>query len=121
MKLRLDHPWLRRLAPALARRLVQGYLRTCRVELSIDPALQESLLSGQPVLYTTWHCHLLFPLFYARHYAGQLAPLVLMASPSRDGEFIAEVARGLGFTIRFGSRRKGGVQALQQMTDLYRQ
>ena len=36
-----------------------------------------------------------------------------MASPSRDGEFIAEVARGLGFAICSGSRRKGGVQALQ--------
>ncbi|MGC2432207.1 MAG: lysophospholipid acyltransferase family protein, partial [Desulfobaccales bacterium] len=78
------------------------------------------LLSGQQALYTTWHCHLLFPLFYVRHYEGQLPPLVLMASPSRDGEFIAEVARGLGFAISSGSRRKGGVQALQQMAGYYR-
>ena len=120
MKLRLDHPLLRRGVPALARRLVQAYLHTCPVELLIDPGLKDFLLSGQPVLYTTWHCHLLFPLFYARHYSRQLPPLVLMASPSRDGEFIAEVARGLGFTICFGSRRKGGVQALQQLADYYR-
>ena len=73
------------------------------------------------MLYTIWHCHLLFPLFYVRHYSGQLPPLVLMASPSRDGEFIAEVARGLGFTVCFGSRRKGGVQALQHLADYYRQ
>ena len=31
MKLRLDHPLWRRLAPALARRLVQAYLLTCPV------------------------------------------------------------------------------------------
>jgi lysophospholipid acyltransferase (LPLAT)-like uncharacterized protein len=44
-----------------------------------------------------------------------------MASPSRDGEFIAEVARGLGFTVCFGSRRKGGVQALKRLADYFRQ
>ncbi|MGB7912880.1 MAG: lysophospholipid acyltransferase family protein [Desulfobaccales bacterium] len=120
MKLRWDHPLTRRRLPALARILVQAYLRTCPVELVIDPGLKERLLSGQQALYTTWHCHLLFPLFYVRHYEGQLSPLVLMASPSRDGEFIAEVARGLGFAISSGSRRKGGVQALQQMAGYYR-
>ncbi|MGC2435052.1 MAG: hypothetical protein WA433_14870, partial [Desulfobaccales bacterium] len=83
MKLRWDHPLTRRRLPALARILVQAYLRTCPVELVIDPGLKERLLSGQQALYTTWHCHLLFPLFYVRHYEGQLPPLVLMASPSR--------------------------------------
>ncbi|HEY9074372.1 MAG TPA: lysophospholipid acyltransferase family protein [Desulfobaccales bacterium] len=121
MKLRWDHPLWRSYAPVLARRLVQAYLRTCPVELVISPELEDYLFSGQPVLYTAWHCHLLFPLFYARHYAQQLPPVVLMASPSRDGEFIAAVARGLGFTVCFGSRRKGGVQALQQLADFYRQ
>jgi hypothetical protein len=121
MKLRLDHPLLRRRAPALARRLVQGYLRTCPVELEISPELKEFLLSGRPVIYTIWHCHLLFPLFYVSRYAGQFPPLVLMASPSRDGEFIAEVARGLGFTVYLGSRRKGGVQVLQHLAESYRQ
>ena len=120
MKLRWDHPLTRRRLPALARILVQAYLRTCPVELVIDPGLKARLLSGQQALYTTWHCHLLFPLFYVRHYEGQLPPLVLMASPSRDGEFIAEVARGLGFAISSGSRRKGGVQALQRMAGYYR-
>ncbi len=120
MKLRLDHPLTRRWVPALARRLVQAYLRTCRVELVIEPGLKARLLSGQQALYTTWHCHLLFPLFYVRHHEGQLPPLVLMASPSRDGEFIAAMARGLGFTICSGSRRKGGVQALEHMAGYYR-
>ncbi len=46
--------------------------------------------------------------------------MVLMASPSRDGEFIAEVARGLGFVVLPGSRRKGGVHTLRQMADWFR-
>jgi lysophospholipid acyltransferase (LPLAT)-like uncharacterized protein len=120
MKLRLDHPLLRHRAPALARRLVQAYLHTCSTELMIHPAAREVIFAGRPVLYTSWHCHLLFPLFYAQNYSTQLPPVVLMASPSRDGEFIAAVARGLGFTVCLGSRRKGGVQALQQMADFHR-
>jgi len=121
MKLRWDHPLWRRWAPALARNLVRIYLRTCKVELVASQEVKDLAVSGQPLLFTTWHCHLVFPLFYARRYYAHLPPLVVMASPSRDGEFIAEVARGLGFLVCFGSRRKGGVQALQQMAAYLRQ
>ncbi len=114
MKFRWQNSWWGRRLPGLARRLVQVYLHTCSTELVIAPAAREIIFAGRPVLYTSWHCHLLFPLFYSRNYSAQLPPVVLMASPSRDGEFIAEVARGLGFTVCLGSRRKGGVQALQQ-------
>ncbi len=99
---------------------MRGYLRTCKVELVVSPAVRGLAVSGLPVLYTSWHCHLVFPLFYARHYFDHLPPLVVMASPSRDGEFIARVARGLGFIVCPGSRRKGGVQALQKMSDYFR-
>jgi lysophospholipid acyltransferase (LPLAT)-like uncharacterized protein len=121
MKLRWDHPLWRRRAPDLARKLVQLYLRTCAVEVAVDPKVLEWVLAGHPVIYTTWHCHLLSPLYFARLYLAQLPALVLMASPSRDGEFIAEIARGLGFIVCSGSRRKGGVKALQQMTAYFRQ
>jgi lysophospholipid acyltransferase (LPLAT)-like uncharacterized protein len=115
MKLRFDHPWWQRQAPVLARRLVQAYLLTCPCELVATPEVEKLIVSGLPLIYTTWHCHLLSPLFYARQYRGPQLPMVLMASPSRDGEFIAKVARGLGFIVLFGSRRKGGVQTLRQM------
>lgn len=122
MKLRWDHPLWRRWAPILARELARGYLHTCRVELVISPETEALVVSGRPVLYTVWHCHLLFPLvLFPRHYYAHLPPLVVMASPSRDGEFIAEVARGLGFIVCPGSRRKGGVQALKRMAVYFRQ
>jgi len=121
MKLRWDHPCWRRRAPALAKTLVQTYLRTCSPDLRISPELKNLVLSGQPVIFTVWHCQLLFPLYYIRRYYPQLPPMVVMASPSRDGEFIGEVARGLGFTVCFGSRRKGGVKALQRLADYFRQ
>jgi lysophospholipid acyltransferase (LPLAT)-like uncharacterized protein len=121
MKIRLDSPLWRRRAPALAKNFVLAYLRTCSPDLIIGPETKSLVLSGQPVIYTVWHCHLLFPLYYVRRYYPQLPPLVVMASPSRDGEFIGEVARGLGFTVCFGSRRKGGVRALKQLADYFRQ
>jgi lysophospholipid acyltransferase (LPLAT)-like uncharacterized protein len=120
MKLRWDHPLWRRLAPALARNLARAYLRTCPADLQIDSQVKNLVLSGRPVIYTVWHCHLLYPLYYIRRHYPQLPSMVVMASPSKDGEFIGEVARGLGFTVSFGSRRKGGVQALQQMADYFR-
>jgi lysophospholipid acyltransferase (LPLAT)-like uncharacterized protein len=115
MKLRLDHPLWRRRAPALVRGLVRAYLLTCSCELVATPEVENLMTSGSPVIYTTWHAHLLSPLFYAAQVRGPQLPMVLMASPSRDGEFIAEVARGLGFVALSGSRRKGGVQTLRQM------
>ena len=120
MKLRWDNPLWRRRAPALVRRLVQAYLLTCPCELVAAPEVKKLMASGPPVIYTTWHCHLLSPLFTARQFRGSQLPMVLMASPSRDGEFIAEAARGLGFIVLLGSRRKGGVQALRQMAAWFR-
>ncbi len=124
MKLRLDHPAWRRFAPQLARIFVKTYLRTCSHAVSASSETLGLIASGKPVVFTIWHCHLLAPLFYFSHHYSQLptpvAPVV-MASPSRDGEFISEVARGLGFKVCAGSRRKGGVQALQNMAAYIRQ
>jgi len=120
MKLRFDHPLWQRYAPALARRLVRAYLLTCPCELVASPEVARLIVSPAPLIYTTWHCHLLSPLFFARRYRGPQLPVVLMASPSRDGELIAEVARGLGFEVFSGSRRKGGVQALRQLAERFK-
>jgi lysophospholipid acyltransferase (LPLAT)-like uncharacterized protein len=120
MKLRWDHPLWRRQAPVLVRRLVQAYLRTCQCELVGAPEIKQRIASGPPVIFTTWHCHLLSPIFTADKFRGAQAPMVLMASPSRDGELIAQVARGLGFIVLMGSRLKGGVQTLRQMGEWFR-
>ena len=44
-----------------------------------------------------------------------------MASPSRDGEIVSEVALGLGYLVCPGSRHKGGFRALQRLTAHLRQ
>jgi lysophospholipid acyltransferase (LPLAT)-like uncharacterized protein len=121
MKLRLDHPAWRRLAPAVARGYVRMILGTARSTLHGDQEGQVLLQSKDPVIFAVWHCHLLASLYLAKVFCRLKPPLVLMASPSRDGEFIAEMARGLGFVVFPGSRRKGGFQALQQMMPYVRQ
>jgi hypothetical protein len=75
----------------------------------------ELIRANRPVLFAAWHCHLLAPLYHATRYYAAGPQLVLMASPSRDGEFIAAIARNLGFLVCTGSRRKGGVRALKEM------
>jgi lysophospholipid acyltransferase (LPLAT)-like uncharacterized protein len=121
MKLRLDHPAWRRLAPALARAYVRLLLSASRTTLHGDAEGQVLLQSPDPVIFAVWHCHLLACLYLAKLFCRLKPPLVLMASPSRDGEFIADVARGLGFVVFPGSRRKGGFQALKQMAGYVRQ
>jgi lysophospholipid acyltransferase (LPLAT)-like uncharacterized protein len=115
MKLRLDHPAWRRLAPILARGYVGLLHGTTRTALNGDPEGQALLRSPAPVIFAVWHCHLLACLYLAGVYCRAKPTLVTMASPSRDGELIAEVARGLGFLVFPGSRRKGGFKALKQM------
>jgi lysophospholipid acyltransferase (LPLAT)-like uncharacterized protein len=121
MKLRLDHPAWRRLASALARGYVRLLLGASKSALHGDAEGQVLLQSSEPVIFAVWHCQLLASLYLAKLFCRLKPPLVLMASPSRDGEFIAEVARGLGFVVFPGSRRKGGFKALQQMAGYVRQ
>jgi len=114
MKLRWDHPLWRRLIPCLATQLLNGSLGACRVELAPHPEAKKLIEAGVPVLYSSWHCHLLCSLYYFRYLNSRL-PVVLMASPSRDGEFIADITRKWGYLVFSGSRQKGGVQALQKI------
>jgi lysophospholipid acyltransferase (LPLAT)-like uncharacterized protein len=117
MKLRWDHPLFRRQAPVWAARLFRAYMRTCRTELAGNPEAKDLFLRGAPVVFAMWHCHLLSSLHFAPIYFAHHPPMVLMASPSRDGEFIGEVSRQMGCIVCPGSRHKGGIQALQKMAE----
>lgn len=109
-----------RWAPVLTQFMLRGYLRLCRTKLTGNPWALDLLASGHPVLMTPWHCHLLFPLVYVRRLYAHLLPPVLIASPSRDGEFIGNVARSLHLLVIPGSQRKGGAQAIQKMAEYMR-
>ena len=120
MKLLRDHPLWRRQAPLLATKLVNAFLATCKVELVPHPEAAKLIEARGPAIFSSWHCHLLCTLHYFRYFNSPL-PGVLMASPSRDGEFIAEITRKWGYLVFSGSRQKGGVQSLQKMAVHLRQ
>jgi len=117
MKLRLNHPSIRRLAPSLAAKLLNLSFRTCRRELVAPAATRTLLDSGQAVIYSTWHCHLLYPIYF---FSQRYLDPVVMASPSRDGELVAQMCRDLGYIVVHGSRRKGGAQAVKTMAGYLR-
>lgn len=77
----------------------------------VHPKAQDLIDSGVPVIYALWH---------GRMYVlcRSLPPehLVVLVSPSNDGEMITRVARKMGFQhfIR-GSHKRGGVQAVFQL------
>jgi lysophospholipid acyltransferase (LPLAT)-like uncharacterized protein len=121
MKFPLDHPAWRRLATALARVYVRLILGTSRFGLHGDEESKVLLQSEAPVIFAVWHCHLLTCLYLGEVFCRLKPPIVLMASPSRDGQFIAEVAQGLGFLSVPGSRHKGGFHALQKLAACVRQ
>ena len=60
-----------------------------------------------PVLWAFWHSQLLFPAFIGRDRG-----IRILISRHRDGEFIARVAKGLGYNPVRGSTSSGGAEAL---------
>lgn len=64
----------------------------------------------QPVLYLFWHRNIL-PLLYHRRGCG----VGVMISSSKDGDYVAEPAKVLGFTPIRGSITRGGAKAAREM------
>lgn len=93
------------LGPPLIRMLYRG--------LRFDVLGQEQLESvdgeGQPVIFVAWHGRLL-PLLYWYRDQG----VVIMVSGHRDGEYLARMARGLGYGTVRGSSTHGGHRALRE-------
>jgi lysophospholipid acyltransferase (LPLAT)-like uncharacterized protein len=121
MKLRFDHPAWRRLGPALARGLIRIMFGTSSKSLHGDEEGKALFQSEAPVIFALWHGQLLTTIYLGQMFARRKPAIVLMTSPSRDGQFIGEVARGLGLPVCPGSSQKGGFLALRQMTGFLRQ
>lgn len=59
--------------------------------------------SGRPVIYVCWHSRLL-PLLYHRRNEG----IALLISRHRDGGYLADLSRRLGYRVVRGSSKRGG-------------
>ncbi len=110
LKKRMGHWLLKHAAPYLLVGLLRLIYWTLRMEKVGDSS--PSSIKG-PILYGYWHGRM-FALPHAyRPRPGRA--MHIMISSSRDGEFVARVARLLGYDVVRGSSRRGGLQALAGM------
>jgi len=110
--MKLRNPRLLRLVPRLAKFWMDCVFASCRqtpVNLEVE---QKLVAQGQTVLLTCWHGQLAYTFY---KFAELSRPVVLLASPSVDGDLISRVAERYGAQVFSGSRNKGGLAALQQM------
>ncbi len=116
--MKLRHPLLLHWVPPLAKAVMSLVYRTCRKTVVNLDAEQQLVAQGRPILYTCWHGQLAY-VFCT--FPDRPRPIVLLASPSFDGDLISRVAQRFGATVFFGSRNKGGLTALKKIAARMRQ
>lgn len=114
--MKIRNPRLLNLMPPLAWAIMTGVFGSCRAHVVNLEA--EKKIMHRPILYTCWHGQLAY-VFY--HFRSRPRQIVLLASPSVDGELIGRVAEKFGARIISGSRNKGGLAALKKIAGLMHQ
>lgn len=115
----LNNPALATLAGVLLNAYGELVVRTSRVRVQADPAVDE-LVHGQgvPVIYALWHCHVFFvPLL--RRYGRR--PVAVLLSSHRDARIVGVAARLRGVQLVEGSSTRGGMRAYRQLLRLLQQ
>ncbi len=94
-------------------KFVEAWLFTCRFVLEADPSSKAMFDKKRQVIVALWHCGLIYILYHFRKF-----PAAIMVSASKDGEWVARALRLWGqYPVR-GSRLKGGLYAIRDMTRL---
>jgi lysophospholipid acyltransferase (LPLAT)-like uncharacterized protein len=104
--------WTERLAVALALPLLHLLGATLRIREEGRRDLGPRSRPNPPVLWALWHETILLGTWHHRHRGVHV-----MISASRDGELIARVAKGLGYTPVRGSSSRGGREAAQELVE----
>jgi lysophospholipid acyltransferase (LPLAT)-like uncharacterized protein len=81
--------------------------KTIRFRMLNNEVREQFIARGENCIYAFWHGSLLM-LIQSHHDSGFLVPV----SESRDGEFIARVAKNFGFDVASGSSKRKGSRAL---------
>lgn len=89
--------------------LSTAWFSTCRLTLRGERNLAEAVARGA-VIVPFWH----YSIFYMFHHLRKY-PAVVLVSASRDGEYIARIAKRLKFETVRGSSHQGGMQALKSL------
>lgn len=113
----LNNAGLRWAAALLLYGYYQLVLVTSRVRIRADPATEQLLRQGEPLILALWHRHVFFiPLL--RRYGRR--PLAVLVSGHRDGRIIAAALKLCRLAVVEGSSTRGGSGAYRQLLRLLR-
>lgn len=104
------------LLPWLYRIVVSAIMRSCRVSYvgrDVEAPLKRQ---GKSWIYTTWHENTATTIWVIRNHQ-----VAMMASDSKDGEFISRGIRLFGNIPVRGSASRGGAKAVKAMVKLLQQ
>lgn len=94
--------------------LIRCLAATLRITLE-DPSNVTSATQNPNFLFAFWHNRiLLMPYIYERFFSDRR--IIVMISTSRDGQWIADIAKQFGIDAARGSSSKKGVRALLHIT-----
>lgn len=109
------HPWHFRLlvflVSGLAATIILLWFKTLRLTV-INGEKERQWRKEGPMVYAIWHQGVLFAPYFWRWRKGWL-----LASASRDGEWVAGIIHRLGNVTIRGSSSRGGRIAIQQMVE----
>lgn len=109
---------LARLFESLLYRSIRLYCLTFRLSVENEREWMEILRAGGRVVICTWHQQFFAAIRHFKRYEARRP--ALMISLSRDGEFIAAIARRSGWFPVRGSSSRGGEEALARMVERLR-
>lgn len=95
------------LVSILSGTLVVGLCRTWRYRTIGESNWAASWHGGRPSIYLMWH-EAILPLLWQRRGGG----ISIVVSGARDGRYLSDFARRIGYDVVPGSSSRGGVRAL---------
>jgi len=103
------------LAGLLAKWVIAPYYLTIRIRNAPDMSAAFARDPRPPGVYAFWHSHQLSAVWHFRR-----AGAAILISASRDGEYIARVARSVGFVPLRGSSSRLGAPGLKALIEAAR-
>jgi len=103
MRLKIAEPAVQSLGAPLLRILA----RTWRIRLVHEERWRSLYEARQPHVFLLWH-EALLPLLWQHRRQG----IVIVVSEAREGRYLSDFARSLGYRSVHGSSTRGGVRAL---------
>ncbi len=97
-------------------KLTELWLSSCRLSVNGHPDSLKLFQEKQQVIAALWHSTLIYCLYHFRN-----LPAAIMVSPSSDGEWVARALRMWGQHPVRGSRLKGGLVAIREMTKILKE